>query len=78
MPRGTRSVLTRAFRAKRELHCIFLEERQSLLHLNTAQRPFFSHDDLFLGNFNEKLARKARVNTERVPPGHPIILLKSN
>ena len=23
-------------------------------------------------------ARKARVNTERVPPGHPIILLKSN
>ena len=23
-------------------------------------------------------ARKAHVNTERVPPGHPIILLKSN
>ena len=23
-------------------------------------------------------ARKARVNTERVPPGHPIVLLKSN
>ena len=23
-------------------------------------------------------ARKARLNTERVPPGHPIILLKSN
>ena len=23
-------------------------------------------------------ARKARVNTKRVPPGHPIILLKSN
>ena len=23
-------------------------------------------------------ARKALVNTERVPPGHPIILLKSN
>ena len=23
-------------------------------------------------------ARKARVNAERVPPGHPIILLKSN
>ena len=23
-------------------------------------------------------ARKGRVNTERVPPGHPIILLKSN
>ena len=24
------------------------------------------------------IARKGRVNTERVPPGHPIILLKSN
>ena len=23
-------------------------------------------------------ARKARVNTERVPPGHPIILVKSD
>ena len=23
-------------------------------------------------------ARKARVNTDLVPPGHPIILLKSN
>ena len=23
-------------------------------------------------------ARKGRVNTKRVPPGHPIILLKSN
>ena len=23
-------------------------------------------------------ARKARVNTDQVPPGHPIILLKSN
>ena len=23
-------------------------------------------------------AREARVNTEQVPPGHPIILLKSN
>ena len=23
-------------------------------------------------------ARKAPINTERVPPGHPIILLKSN
>ena len=31
------------------------------------------------GVYNEVLfARKARVNTERVPTGHPIILLKSN
>ena len=45
---------------------------------------FFSHCSLFLEKMKEKLARKARVNTERVyrivllPPGHPIILLKSN
>ena len=45
---------------------------------------FFSHYNLFLGKLKEKLARKARVNTERVyrivlmPPGYPIILLKSN
>ena len=28
--------------------------------------------------WSSPLARKARVNTERVPPGHPIILLKSS
>ena len=45
---------------------------------------FFSHYNLFLGKLKEKLARKVRVNTERVyqivlmPPGYPIILLKSN
>ena len=77
-PGGTYSVFTRAFRAKRELNCLFLGERRSLLHPNTAQRSFF------LGKLKEKLARKARVNTERVclivflPPVHPIILLKSN
>ena len=78
MPRGTRSVLTRSFRAKRELHCIFLEEKAIIITFKHRTTTFSSHDDLFLGNFNEKLARKAGVNTERVPPGHPIILLKSN
>ena len=29
-------------------------------------------------HWSSLFARKARVNTERVPPGHPIILLKSN
>ena len=45
---------------------------------------FLSDYNLFLGKGKEKLARKARVNTERVygnvlmTPGHPTILLKSN
>ena len=29
-------------------------------------------------HWSSRFARKTRVNTERVPPGHPIILLKSN
>ena len=81
-PGGTLSVFMRAFRAKRELHCVFLRKRRSLLHPNTAQRSFF-HYNLFMKKLKEKLAGKARVNTERVygivlmSPGHPIILLKS-
>ena len=45
---------------------------------------FFSHYNLFKEKLEEKLARKARVNTERVyrivlmPPGHPMTHLKSS
>ena len=79
MPRGAlaRSVFRRAFRAKRELHCIFIGKRQSLLHPNTA-RFFPINYTLFLGKLKEKLALKARLNTARVyrivlmpPPGIP-------
>ena len=81
---GTRSVLTRAFRAKRELHCIFLENKAINITSKHGTTIFFSHYNLLLGKRKEKLARKERVNTERVyrivlmPPGHPIIHLKSN
>ena len=45
-----------------------------------------SHYNLFLGTLREKSACKARVNTDAMrvyrivlmPPGNPIILLKSN
>ena len=83
-PGGTRSVFTRAFRAKRELHCIFLGKKAIIITSKHGTTIFFSHYNLFLGKLKEKLARKAPVNTERVyrivlmPPGHPIILLKSN
>ena len=63
-PGGTRSVFTRAFQAKRELHCIFLGEK-AIIFTSTAQRPF-SHYNIFLGNLLEKSAGKARVNNERV------------
>ena len=40
----------------------------------------FSNDVFFPRNvqWSSLFARKAHMNTERVPPGHPIILLKSN
>ena len=84
MPRGTRSVLTRAFCAKRELHCIFFGKKAIIVTSKHGTTIFFSHYNPFIGKLKEKLARKARVNTERVyrivlmPPGHPITLLKSN
>ena len=64
-PRGTHSVFTRAFWAKRELQCIFLGKRAIIItHPNTAQRSFFSHYNPYLGKLKEKLARKARVNND--------------
>ena len=41
-PGGSRSGFTRAFRAKRELHCIYFSgKRRSLLHTKTEQGSFF-------------------------------------
>ena len=49
---------------KENFNVYFSGKRRSLLHPNTAQRYFFSHYNLFLGKLKEKLARKARVNTD--------------
>ena len=64
------------FGQKENFTVYFSGKRRSLLHPKTEQPLFFLGKCL--------LARKARVNTKRVyrivlmPPGHPIILLKSN
>ena len=63
-PGGTRSVFTCAFRAKRELQCIFLGKKASVITSKDGTTIFFSHYNLFLGKLKEKLARKARVNTD--------------
>ena len=82
-PGGTRLVFTRAFGAKRVLHCIFRGKKAIIITSKHGTTLFFSQCNLFLGKRKEKLARKAPINTERVyrivlmPPGHPIILLKS-
>ena len=67
MPGGhALSIYARFSRKKENFTVYFSGKRRSLLHPNTAQRTFFSHYNLLLGTLKEKLARKARVNTERV------------
>ena len=61
---GTRSVLTLTFRAKRGLQCIFLGKKAIVITSKDGTTIFFSHYNLFLGKLKEKLARKARVNTD--------------
>ena len=63
-PGGTRSVFTRAFRAKREQHCAFLGKKAIIITSKHGTTIFFSHYYLFLGERKEKLARKAHVNTD--------------
>ena len=62
-PRGTHSVFTHAFQAKRELHCIFLGKKAIIITSKHGTTTFFSYHNLFLGKLKEKLARKACVNT---------------
>ena len=63
-PGGNRSVFTRAFRANRVLQCIFLGKKAIIITSKHGTTMFFSHNNLFLGKLKEKLARKARVNTD--------------
>ena len=60
----------------KKLHCIFLGKKTIIITSKHDATIFFSHYNLFLRKLQEKLARKARVNTERVyrivlmPPGN--------
>ena len=84
MPRGhSLSIYARFSGKKRNSLCIF-GKKAIIITSKHGKTIFFPHYILFLGKLKEKLAPKARVNTERVhrivllPPGHAIILLKSN
>ena len=66
MPREHSLSIYALFGQKENFNVYFSGKRRSLLHPNTAQRSFFSYYNVFLGKRKEKLARKARVNTERV------------
>ena len=58
-PGGTRSVFTRAFRAKRELQRIFLWEKAIIITSKHGTKFFFTYYNLFLGT-----KRKAGANID--------------
>ena len=72
------------FSGKKRTSMFITREKGDHYYIQTRHNDLFSHYNLFLGKLKEKLARKARVNTDasmsdRVHvPRHPIILLKSN
>ena len=84
MPRSTRSVFTSAFGQKENFTVYFSGKRRSLLHPNTTQRPFFPIIIFYYENVKKNWPEKrAEMLSEFIgscscPPGHPIILLKSN
>ena len=63
-PGGTHSVLARVFLAKREFQCIFLGKKTIIITSKHGSTIFFFPLQSFLGKFEEKLARKAGVNTK--------------
>ena len=84
MPRRHSLSIYARFLGKKRTSLYIFREKSDHCYIQTRHNDLFSHYNPFIGKLEEKLARKARVNTERVyrivvvPPGHPIILLKSN
>ena len=66
MPRGQSLRIYARFSGKKRTSLyIFLGKKAIVVTYKDGTRIFFSHYNLFLGKLKEKLARKARVNTER-------------
>ena len=84
MPRGHSLSINTRFSGEKENLAVYFWEKGNHCYIQTRHNNRFSRYNLFLGKLSEKLARKARVNTERVywivlmPPGHPIIFLEVN
>ena len=84
LPKGHSLSIYARFSCKKRTSLNISQEKGDYYYIQTRHNDLFCHYNLFLGKLKEKLARKARVNTERVyrvvlmPPGHPIILLESN
>ena len=65
MPRGQSLRIYARFSGKKRTSLyIFLGKKAIVVTYKDGTRIFFSHYNLFLGKLKEKLARKARVDTD--------------
>ena len=84
MPRWHSLSIYARFSGKKRTSLYTFRGQGDHCYIQTRHNDLFSNYNLFIGKLKEKLARKTRLNTKRVyrivlvPPGHPIILLKSN
>ena len=83
-PGGTRSVLTRAFRVKKKTWLYISGEKGNHCYIQTRHNnrfffPLQSFSRKTLGKIGPKSAHTERVyRIVLMPPGHPIIFLKSS
>ena len=85
MPRGVLVQYLRALFGQKRTS-IYISRQKCDDYYTQTRHNDLSHYNLFLGTLREKSACKARVNTDAMrvyrimlmPPGHSIILLKSN
>ena len=66
MPRGRSLSIYGRFSGKKRTSMYILGKRAIIITSKHGTTIFFSHYNVFLGKRKEKLARKARVKTERV------------
>ena len=64
MPRGHSLSIYARFSGKKRASMYISREKGDHYDIQTRHNDFFPHCNLFLGKLKEKLARKARVNTD--------------
>ena len=64
MPRGHSLSIYARFLGKKRSSLYISREKGDHYYIQTRHNDLFSHYNLFLGKLKEKLARKARVNTD--------------
>ena len=79
-PGGHSLTIYVGFSGKKRTSMHISREKGDRYYIQRRHNDLFFSLHFFLGNLKERLARKARVNMRSCsrPPGHPIILLKSN